>query len=136
MHRTLYTLKNTPGPAHSRLVAGTADMAQKWPEVVSPRPLETEVPEVPTAALLPLLFSCQSFSCKVSGGKGKVPLSPTSARSSSPSLPLSQTLFVFRSVAIGWVVANRGHRGHTAMRINSGPDFPASVLERFSFAAV
>lgn len=58
VHRTLYTLTNTPGPAHSRLVAGTADVAQKWPEVVSPRPVETEVPEVPTAALLPLLFSC------------------------------------------------------------------------------
>ena len=76
MHRTLYTLKNTPGPAHSRLVAGTADMAQKWPEVVSPRPVETEVPEVPTAALLPLLFSCQSFSCKVFWGQRTGPLVP------------------------------------------------------------
>lgn len=47
MQRTFYTLKSTPGPADSRLVAGTVDMAQKWPEVVSPWPVGTEVPGSP-----------------------------------------------------------------------------------------
>lgn len=35
VRRTLYALNSILGPAHRRLVAGTVDMVQKWPEVVS-----------------------------------------------------------------------------------------------------
>lgn len=89
------------------LVAETADMAQKWPEVVSPKHKGLEVPGVPMATLPSLHFfffplTSQSFSCTVFQGEGKVSRPPP-----WPGLFLhtpssqSHTLFGFGTIAVG-----------------------------------